>query len=41
MPWQAVLWGGGVGAATSLAGSILPAWTAALVRVAQVFARVG
>jgi putative ABC transport system permease protein len=41
VPWQAVLWGGGVGAATSLIGSILPAWTASSVRVAQVFARVG
>src|SRR5262249_52356465 len=41
VPWQAVLWGGGVGAATSLIGSIVPAWTAASLRVSQVFSRVG
>jgi putative ABC transport system permease protein len=41
VPWQAVLWGGGVGGATALVGSVLPAWTACSVRAAQVFARVG
>jgi putative ABC transport system permease protein len=41
VPWQAVLWGGAVGGATSLVGSVLPAWTACSVRVSQVFARVG
>jgi hypothetical protein len=40
VPWQAVLWGGGVGAGTALIGSILPAMTARSVRASQVFARV-
>jgi putative ABC transport system permease protein len=41
VPWQAVLWGGSVGGATALIGSVLPAWTARSVRPSQVFARVG
>ena len=41
VPWQAILWGGMVGGATALIGSIFPAWTASAVRAAQVFARVG
>jgi putative ABC transport system permease protein len=41
VPWQAVLWGGGVGGATALVGSILPAWTACRIKASQVFARVG
>jgi putative ABC transport system permease protein len=41
VPWQAILWGGGVGGAVALIGSIVPAWTAASVRASQVFARVG
>jgi putative ABC transport system permease protein len=41
VPLQAVLWGGGVGGAVALIGSIMPAWTASSVRAAQVFARVG
>jgi putative ABC transport system permease protein len=40
VPPQAVLWGAGVGAATTLIGSFLPAWTAGSVRASQVFARV-
>jgi putative ABC transport system permease protein len=40
VPWQAVLWGGSVGGATALIGSVLPAWTARSVRASQVFARV-
>jgi putative ABC transport system permease protein len=40
VPWQAILWGGGVGAATALIGSILPAWTARSVKASQVFARI-
>jgi putative ABC transport system permease protein len=40
VPWDAVLWGGSVGAATALIGSIIPAWTACTVRASQVFARV-
>jgi putative ABC transport system permease protein len=40
VPWQAVLWGGGVGAATTLIGSALPAWAACRVRPSLVFARV-
>ena len=41
VPWRAVVWGGGVGAATALIGSVLPAWTACSVRASQVFARIG
>jgi putative ABC transport system permease protein len=41
VPWQAILWGGGVGGATALVGSFFPARTACSVRVSQVFARVG
>ncbi len=41
VPWQAVLWGGGAGAAAALIGSVLPAWTASSVRPSLVFARVG
>jgi putative ABC transport system permease protein len=40
VPWQASLWGAGVGGATALIGSFLPAWTARSVRPAEVFARV-
>jgi putative ABC transport system permease protein len=40
VPWQAVLWGGSVGGATALIGSVFPAWVACSVRVSQVFARV-
>ncbi len=40
VPWQAILWGGGVGGATALLGSVLPAWMASSVRASQVFARV-
>jgi putative ABC transport system permease protein len=40
VPWQAVLWGAGVGGATALIGSVVPAWTACAVRPSQVFARV-
>jgi putative ABC transport system permease protein len=39
VPWQATLWGAGVGGVTALVGSILPAWTARSVRAAEVFAR--
>jgi hypothetical protein len=41
VPAQAILWGGSVGGATALLGSIVPAWTACSVRASQVFARVG
>jgi putative ABC transport system permease protein len=40
VPAQAVLWGGGVGGATALIGSVIPAWTARSVRAAQVFAQI-
>jgi putative ABC transport system permease protein len=40
VPWQAVVWGGCAGGAAALVGSVVPAWTAASVRVSQVFARV-
>jgi putative ABC transport system permease protein len=40
VPWQAVVWGGGVGGATALIGSVVPAWTARSVRASQVFAQV-
>jgi putative ABC transport system permease protein len=41
VPWQAFLWGGSVGGATALFGSVVPAWTACSVRASQVFARMG
>jgi putative ABC transport system permease protein len=41
VPWQAILWGGSVGGATSMVGSILPAWTASTIEATRVFARVG
>ncbi|MBI1899778.1 MAG: ABC transporter permease [Planctomycetia bacterium] len=40
VPAAAFWWGTAVGAGTALVGSLLPAWTACRVRVAQVFARV-
>lgn len=40
IPPAALWWGGAVGVGTALAGSLLPAWTARRVRVADVFARV-
>jgi putative ABC transport system permease protein len=39
VPWMAILWGGSVGGATALIGSILPAWTARTVKASEVFAR--
>jgi hypothetical protein len=39
VPLQAVLWGSSVGGVVALVGSFVPAWTAASVRVSQVFAR--
>jgi len=40
IPTDALWWGAAVGAATSLAGSLLPAWSARSVKVADVFAKV-
>jgi putative ABC transport system permease protein len=40
IPLAAIWWGAAVGVGTALAGSLLPAWTARRVRVADVFARV-
>jgi putative ABC transport system permease protein len=40
VPADALWWGAAVGAATSLAGSLLPAWSARSVKVADVFAKV-
>jgi putative ABC transport system permease protein len=40
IPIAAIWWGAAVGVGTALAGSLLPAWTARRVRVADVFARV-
>lgn len=40
IPPAAIWWGASVGVGTALAGSLLPAWTARRVRVADVFARV-
>jgi putative ABC transport system permease protein len=36
----ALWWGLGIGAGTALAGSLLPAWSARSVKVAEVFSRV-
>jgi len=41
IPAQAMGWGLAVGAATALIGSLVPAWIACRVRVAEIFARVG
>lgn len=40
VPAAALWWGAAVGVGTALAGSLLPAWTARRVHVADVFARV-
>lgn len=40
IPAQAIWWGLVTGSAASLAGSIMPAWTARTVRVSEVFAKV-
>jgi len=40
IPAAALYWGAGMGALTALAGSIVPAWTARSVKVADVFAKV-
>lgn len=40
IPTAAFLWGPTTGALTSLAGSIVPAWSARTVRVADVFAKI-
>jgi len=40
IPIDALWWGAAIGAATSLVGSFLPAWSARSVKVADVFAKV-
>jgi putative ABC transport system permease protein len=40
IPAAALYWGAGMGALTALAGSIVPAWSARSVKVADVFAKV-
>jgi putative ABC transport system permease protein len=40
IPVEAIWWGLAIGALTSLAGSILPAWTACRIKVSEVFSRV-
>jgi putative ABC transport system permease protein len=40
VPWQAWWWGAALGAVTALAGSIVPAWSARSVKVADVFSKV-
>jgi putative ABC transport system permease protein len=40
IPAAAIGWGFAIGALTSLAGSIMPAWTACRIKVSEVFARV-
>lgn len=40
IPGQAIGWGAGMGATTALVGSIVPAWSARNVRVAEVFAKI-
>jgi putative ABC transport system permease protein len=39
IPFEALLWGLSIGGITSLLGSILPAWSARSVKVAEVFAK--
>lgn len=40
IPIEALLWGLAVGAGTALAGSLIPAWNARSVRVADVFSKI-
>lgn len=40
IPKAAVFWGLGMGALTSLAGSLMPAWSARTVKVSEVFAKI-
>jgi len=40
IPSQAIVWGLVTGSVASLAGSIVPAWSARTVRVSEVFAKV-
>ena len=40
VPADAVWWGIAIGTGTALLGSILPAWTARNVKVAEVFSKV-
>jgi putative ABC transport system permease protein len=40
IPIEAIGWGLAIGALTSLAGSVLPAWTACRIKVSEVFSRV-
>jgi len=40
IPQTAILWGIGIGALTAFLGSIVPAWSARSVRVADVFSKV-
>jgi putative ABC transport system permease protein len=40
VPDQALLWGPILGALTALAGSLLPAWSARQVKVAEVFSKI-
>ncbi|MBS0208502.1 MAG: ABC transporter permease [Planctomycetes bacterium] len=40
IPQAAIIWGTAIGLCTSLAGSVLPAWSARSVRVSDVFAKV-
>jgi putative ABC transport system permease protein len=39
IPFEALIWGLGIGGITSLLGSLLPAWSARSVKVAEVFAK--
>lgn len=40
IPIEALWWGLAIGALTSLAGSVMPAWTACRIKVSEVFSRV-
>jgi putative ABC transport system permease protein len=40
IPIEALWWGVAIGGLTSLAGSLMPAWTACRIRVSEVFSRV-
>jgi len=41
IPYEALWWGGAMGAGTAFLGAIIPAWSAQKVKAAEVFAKVG
>ncbi len=40
VPWAALWWGVAIGAGSAIAGSVMPAWSARKVKVAEVFSKI-